>query len=104
MSAQLHIELTGDDDPLAMLATFIDIATPVLATFGYAPEEKYRDAARDWVHWNRGRGDVIRAYAFRDDDRSGVRILGQGEIRAGVGHAVIERVAESTSWRRATPS
>ena len=35
---------------------------------------------KDWMLWNRGRDDIVRAYAFKDGDRSGVSILRQGEI------------------------
>jgi hypothetical protein len=103
VSAEFRIDFTSDDDPLACLATFIGLATPVLAQFGYTPEEKSERSAKDWMHWNRGFQNVIRAHAFRHEGRSGVSILGQGEVPEGLEQAVIQRVAESTNWSLAKP-
>jgi hypothetical protein len=96
--AALRLDFASEGDPLAALAAFVEIATPVFCEFGYAPEEKHPKAARDWMHWNRGPQDVIRAYAFSEGNRGGVSVTGQGEIPEGLAEAVIRRMAESTGW------
>ena len=95
-------DLTSDDDLLVTLAEFIGLATPVFARFGYTPEEKGERSGKGWMHWNRGFGNVIRAYAFKDEDRRGVSIVGQGEIPEELEEAVVQLVSESTDWRLVT--
>jgi hypothetical protein len=104
MPDQVRIDFTSESDPLAALATFIDLATPLLAQFGYTPEEKHPDSLKDWMHWNRGLHDVVRAYAFADQGRRGVSVLAQGEIPDGLAEALIQRVAETTGWNVAEHS
>ena len=101
---QVRIDFTSESDPLAALATFVDLATPLLAQFGYTAEEKASDSLKDWMHWNRGLHDVVRAYAFKNADRHGVSVLAQGEIPDGLAEALIQRVAETTGWTFARPS
>jgi hypothetical protein len=100
----LRIDFTSESDPLAALATFVDLATPLLARFGYTAEEKHPDSLKDWMHWNRGLHDVVRAYAFMGPDGPGVSVLAQGEIPGGLAEALIQRVAETTGWTFARPS
>jgi hypothetical protein len=104
VSAELRIDFADDDDAIAMLATFVSVTAPVLERFGYTLEEKHKNGARDWAHWNRDADNLIRAYAFRNSDRSGVRIIGQGEIPNDLEAAILQRVAESTDWEVISPS
>jgi len=53
-----RIDFMSDDDPLETLATFTRLATPVFARFEYTPEQKDERSAKDWMHWNRGFGNV----------------------------------------------
>ncbi len=104
MAATLRFDFTSDEDPLAMLAALIDLVTPTFRTFGYTPEQKHPASAGDWMHWNRSLHDLVRAYAFKDGERGGVSILGQGDIPEGLGDALFRRVTDSTNWRFANPS
>jgi len=76
----------------------VELVTPVFSEFGYAPEKKHPRAASDWMHWNRGNQDVIRAYAFSEGNLGGVSVIGQGEIPEGLAEAVTHRVSESYGW------
>jgi hypothetical protein len=80
-------------------ATFAELATPILRAFGYEPERKHPRSAKDWMHWHRDESNIVRAYALRDGDHSGVSIIGEGEIPTGLREALIERVTEATNWR-----
>jgi hypothetical protein len=104
VAAEFRIDWTNEDDAIVTLATFINLATPVFVQFGYTPEEKGERSGKGWMHWNRGFGNVIRAYAFEDGDRRGVSILGQGEIPENVEEAVVQCVSESTNWNLVTPT
>ena len=95
---EFRIDFTSDDDPLVTLAAFIGLASPLFAQFGYKPEEKDVCLGKGWMHWNRGFGNVIRAYAFKDGARRGVSIVGQGEIPEGLERAVAQLITDSTEW------
>jgi hypothetical protein len=100
LSAFPHIELTTDTDAYAMLATFVDVATPILRESGYSFETQ----GQDWAHWTRGFHNVIRAYAFRDASRQGVSVMSQGEHPDGMLRTLAEQVAEAAGWKIAKHS
>ncbi len=91
------MEFVTDGDPMAVLAEFVDSATPALAAFGYTFEAR----GCDWAHWTNGFENVIRAYAFHDGSERGVRVYGDGDhpvIVAGE----LSRAAVATGLRPRT--
>jgi hypothetical protein len=90
------IELISDLEPIAVLAQFVEIATPVLAEHGFEVEGQ----GREWAHWTRGVRNVIRAYAFRYEGDEGVSFYAQGDVAHEVVEQLAERVSEATGWRR----
>jgi hypothetical protein len=56
----------------------------------------------DWAHWTHGFQNVIRAYAFANEDSGyGVGVFWEGEIPEGVRDALMQQVLESTDWHLA---
>jgi hypothetical protein len=93
------IEFVADEDPLAMLDTLVDLATPAFAQHGYAVEGR----GADWAHWERGFEKVIRAYAFRTETCTGVSVLLQGDFPAALPQELVGRITDATGWKVAAP-
>jgi hypothetical protein len=85
------VELVAAADPLVALDRLVTLATPVLASHGFAVEAR----GRDWAHWTCGFQNVIRAYAFQEAGEGGVRLVAQGEIPDGLIDDVATRVASA---------
>jgi hypothetical protein len=90
------IEFVSDTDPVTALSRVAEIATPVLLGCGYELEGR----GRDWAHWTAGSRNVIRAYAFRGDEVSGVSMHRQGDVPSGVVEEVARAVVAATGWQR----
>jgi hypothetical protein len=93
----LRIDFLADVPPLTALDRLIDVATPVLAGFGYEVEAR----GGGWAHWavEPFGGDVIRAYAFETPEGRGVSLTGQGDVPDDLPEVLRDRIAKATGWQ-----
>lgn len=93
----LRIDFLADVSPLAALDRLVDVATPLLADFGYEVEAR----GDGWAHWavEPSDGNVIRAYAFETAEDRGVSVIGQGKVPNALPQVLHARLSEATGWQ-----